>query len=135
MTGKDTKTMAHAHRTRTFRATDATGAISEGISDLLGTPGRAGEGLTTIVFAGEGATPSDAILAALEDILAQAADHGVAPVDVATDAMMATDTGTRIWGTVTCRAEAVETAPFPRVSGMTLEQEQDGRWNLTITTG
>jgi hypothetical protein len=87
-------------------------------------------GAVTVMFAGEGDTPDAALRDALDDIRERCAAQSCAPVGVQAEPMLRTDTGVRIWGTLTC---VDGPARFPHLTAIDLDQEGDV-WTLTITT-
>lgn len=85
---------------------------------------------TTLVFSGEGPTPEDAFEDALADIQDQAHTHGGAPVAVELEGWLRTDAGFRLWGTLGIDTQA--TSQEERRWDMTLAENEEGRWTLTM---
>jgi hypothetical protein len=116
-----------------FPATTITDAIPAALARLLLADGEGRyDAPITLVYAGEGHDPGEALASALEDIRAQCADHCCRPVGLVTDAVMRTDTGTRIWGTVSCEPGMRDGFPEAGSAGIMLEMEGEGKWLLTI---
>ncbi len=89
----------------------------------------------TLVFAGEGQFPEDALQAAMEDIREQCLAQGGVPTGIETSGVMTTDTGTRIWGTVMAVPGAPSPQRVPGTSSIVIrEEEEEGRWTLTTMT-
>jgi hypothetical protein len=89
----------------------------------------------TLVFAGEGQFPEDALQAAMEDIREQCLAQGGVPTGIETSGVMTTDTGTRIWGTVMAVPGAPSAQRVPGTSSIVIrEEEEEGRWTLTTMT-
>lgn len=117
----------------TFTASTLAGAVTEAIAFIvLANDAPSTEPAATLVFAGEGTSPEAALREALDDIRAQCVDHRCTPLDVVTDGVMNTDTGTRIWGTLSCTPGATATLPPTEILAFATAREGD-QWMLTVT--
>jgi hypothetical protein len=114
-----------------FHAATIQDAIKNVLNHLLAHPDREGDGaLFTLVFAGEAATVEGALHEAICEIRDLTADHGGIPLDIAVDAVVKTDIGTRIWGTISCVAgRPAITNSLPMI---TIHHEEPGIWTLTL---
>lgn len=121
-------------RAQTFRARELSEAVTHALNYLLPAPGQGSEAGFTLVFSGEAASPEEALLAALDDILAQGGDHGGTPVEAKTDAVYPTDVGTRIWGTVSCIPGSPLPVPALPSLTITIHQEPTDTWTIRIET-
>jgi hypothetical protein len=117
----------------TFRNATLDLVISDALAHLV-LRGEQGSDLSTstLVFSGEGASAGAAVLDALDDIREQCAAHGCAPVSVRAERAFRTDSGVRIWGTLSCVDVDGEYRPQP-ITALSIDQEGD-QWTLTITT-
>lgn len=86
----------------------------------------------TVVFSGEAESTEAAFRAALEDLAIQCTDHNGKPIQIGLDGLMATDQGVRIWGSVACVPFDEDPWQKPRISAITIQQERDDSWTLTI---
>lgn len=119
--------------TQTFTAPSLDGVVTDAITFIV-LPGDApaGDHTVTLVFTGEGPAPAHALRQALDDIRAQCVEQRCTPLDVAIDGVMATDTGTRIWGTLSCIPGM--TAALPPTEFLDIDIfRKDDQWNLTVT--
>jgi hypothetical protein len=116
-----------------IRSASIEGAIEAALAFLLLPVGAYDDiGSVLLVFSGEGRTIGEAIAAALEDIRAQCNDQRCRPIGVVTDGVMATDAGTRIWGTVSCKDGSATWPQVAETTGIALEAKGKGAWTLTI---
>jgi hypothetical protein len=129
-TRRMTRPPRHTH---TFTASTLAGAVTGAIAFIvLANEERSSAHASTLVFTGEGASPEAALREALDDIRAQCVDHRCTPIDVATDGVMSTDTGTRIWGTLSCTPGT--TAALPPTEILEFATVREGsQWTLTVT--
>jgi hypothetical protein len=68
------------------------------------------------------------------DIQGLAVDHGGIPIDIAVDAVVGTDSGTRIWGSVSCIPGLMKALPdSPSLtSRISIHQEGPTAWIVTL---
>lgn len=125
--------MTQPPTTLTFQNRTLDLAISDALSRLVlqGEEGSDG-GTATLVFSGEGPSAGAALTDALDDIREQCAAHGCVPVAVRAERAFRTDTGVRIWGTLSCIDAAGGYQPRP-ITALSIDQEGD-QWTVTITT-
>lgn len=87
-----------------------------------------------LVFTGEGASPEDALAIAMDDIREQCLAQGGVPIEVETSGVMATDAGTRIWGTVTAVPGTAAIDGESSITVIRVREGEDGGWTLTTMT-
>lgn len=121
--------------TMVFRNAALDVAITDVLAHLvLGGRQRNEHGTSTLVFSGEGTTPATALQDALDHIREQCAVHDCVPVDIDTEPAFRIDTGTRIWGTISCSGRSEEAKPPGIAQSMDIVADQEGDlWTLTIT--
>lgn len=125
-----TRQPGHAH---TFTAPAIAEAVGQAMAFIVpARDGQAAEHATTLVYAGEAQSIEEAMREALDDIRAQCVQHRCTPLDVTTDGVMATDAGTRIWGTVSCGPGMTAALPPTEVLAFTAIQKGN-QWELTVT--
>jgi hypothetical protein len=116
-----------------FHASTLEQAIGTALNYLLAQPERDGEEeMFTLVFAGENATAEGAVREAIEDIRSLAVDHGGIPTGITIDAVVRTDIGTRIWGTMSCVPGTPGAGTDPASLSISIQQEGPTAWTLTL---
>jgi hypothetical protein len=125
--------MTQPPTTLTFRNSTLDLVIADALAHLV-LRGEQGSdhGTSTLVFSGEGASAAAAVLDALDDISEQCAAHGCAPVSIRAERAFRTDSGVRIWGTLSCVDATGDDRPQP-ITALSINEEGD-QWTLTITT-
>ena len=125
-----TRQPGHTH---TFTASSLASVMTEAIAFIVLTDtARSSAHTSTLVFMGEGPTPGIALREALDDITARCVEQRCTPLDVMTDGVMSTDTGTRIWGTMSCAPGMTAALPPTEILEFATARE-DGQWTLTVT--
>lgn len=125
-------TRAPGH-TQTFAAPSLDGVVAHAIAFIvLASDAPAADHTITLVVSGEGATPEDAMRRALDDIRSQCVDQRCTPVDVTIDGVMATDAGTRVWGTLSCTPGMTVALPPTEILDIDIARKET-QWELTVT--
>lgn len=83
-----------------------------------------------LLYTGEGATPEEALMDAVDAIHDLAAAHGDSPACVIHEGSLRTDEGYRIWGSLTLGGGA---PPQVTAASVRIEQGEEGTWTVTNT--
>ena len=125
-------TRAPGH-TYTFTAPSLDGVVADAIAFIVvAGDAPAADHTTTLVVSGEGESPGDAMRHALDDIRSQCVDQRCTPVDVTIDGVMATDAGTRVWGTLFCTPGMTAALPPTEILDIDIVRKEM-QWELTVT--
>lgn len=124
-----------AGKIRTFTGPEISDVVAEALSYMFETPGSVGAMSFVLVFGGDGPTPEDALRAALDDLREQCIDNRGRPEVLMSTSVMATESGSQIWGSVGCARAPSKKPPLPEINTITIEKESNEQWTMTIAVG